>query len=129
MLRKKSEKCIAFLVPSLHRKLALFRVPYALRAIFIPSLRFGTGYASPYNPCHCLKLKNSKLNLIKSMFQTSRIFTEEMREVFKHDKRFIQLGMKQSCSARGVCWDTASMESANGVLKTECLYKVCKIKV
>ncbi|MCI6188196.1 MAG: hypothetical protein MR739_13665 [Spirochaetia bacterium] len=30
---------------------------------FIPSLRFGTGYASPYNPCHCLKLKNSKLNL------------------------------------------------------------------
>ena len=98
------------------RKLALFRVPYALRATFIPSLRFGTGYASTYNPCHCLKLKNSKLNLIKSMFQTSRIFTEEMREIFKHDKRFIQLGMKQSCSARGVCWDTASMESANGVL-------------
>ena len=31
---------------------------------FIPSLRFGTGYASPYNPCHCLKLKNSKLNLV-----------------------------------------------------------------
>ena len=30
--------------------------------------------------------------------------------------------MKQSCSARGFCWDTASMESANGVLKTECLY-------
>ncbi|MCI6186497.1 MAG: hypothetical protein MR739_04885, partial [Spirochaetia bacterium] len=42
----------------------LFRVPYALRATFIPSLRFGTGYASPYNPCHCLKLKNSKLNLL-----------------------------------------------------------------
>ncbi|MDD7611946.1 MAG: hypothetical protein PUJ82_13645 [Spirochaetales bacterium] len=35
-----------------------------LRYRFIPSLRFGTGYASPYNPCHCLKLKNSKLNLI-----------------------------------------------------------------
>ena len=34
------------------------------RCRFIPSLRFGTGYASPYNPCHCLKLKNSKLNLI-----------------------------------------------------------------
>ncbi|MCI6186319.1 MAG: hypothetical protein MR739_03980 [Spirochaetia bacterium] len=47
----------------MHCKLALFRVPYALRATFIPSLRFGTGYASPYNPCHCLKLKNSKLNL------------------------------------------------------------------
>ncbi|MCI6186056.1 MAG: hypothetical protein MR739_02625 [Spirochaetia bacterium] len=40
-------------------KIRLFRVPYALRATFIPSLRFGTGYASPYNPCHCLKLKNS----------------------------------------------------------------------
>ncbi|MCI6186669.1 MAG: hypothetical protein MR739_05785, partial [Spirochaetia bacterium] len=48
----------------LHCKLALFRVTYALRATFIPSLRFGTGYASPYNPCHCLKLKNSKLNLL-----------------------------------------------------------------
>ncbi|MCI6187715.1 MAG: hypothetical protein MR739_11220, partial [Spirochaetia bacterium] len=35
---------------------------------FIPSLRFGTGYASPYNPCHCLKLKNSKLNLIHNIF-------------------------------------------------------------
>ena len=30
---------------------------------FIPSLRFGTGYASPYNPCHCLKLKNSRLKI------------------------------------------------------------------
>ncbi|MCI6185580.1 MAG: hypothetical protein MR739_00210, partial [Spirochaetia bacterium] len=37
-----------------------------LRYRFIPSLRFGTGYASPYNPCHSLKLKNSKLNLIKT---------------------------------------------------------------
>ena len=64
LLRKKSEKCKAFLDPSLHCKLALFRVPYALRATFIPSLRFGTGCASPYNPCHCLKLKNSKLNLV-----------------------------------------------------------------
>ena len=33
-----------------------------LRYRFIPSLRFGTGFASPYNPCHGLKLKNSKLN-------------------------------------------------------------------
>ncbi|MCI6186024.1 MAG: hypothetical protein MR739_02460 [Spirochaetia bacterium] len=24
----------------------------------IPSLRFGTGFASPYNPCHGLKLQN-----------------------------------------------------------------------
>ena len=66
LLRKKSEKCYAFLDPSLHCKLALFRVPYALRATFIPSLRFGTGFASPYNPCHFLKLKNSKLNLNSS---------------------------------------------------------------
>ncbi|MCI6186134.1 MAG: hypothetical protein MR739_03025, partial [Spirochaetia bacterium] len=54
-------------------KLALFRVPYALRATFIPSLRFGTGYASPYNPCHCLKLKNSKLNLLTLFRQNSAI--------------------------------------------------------
>ncbi|MCI6186714.1 MAG: hypothetical protein MR739_06020 [Spirochaetia bacterium] len=54
MLRKKCEKCYAFLVPSLHCKLALSRVTYALRATFIPSLRFGTGFASPYNPCHGL---------------------------------------------------------------------------
>ncbi|MCI6188077.1 MAG: hypothetical protein MR739_13065 [Spirochaetia bacterium] len=25
-----------------------------LRYRFIPSLRFGTGFASPYNPCHVL---------------------------------------------------------------------------
>ena len=40
---------------------------------FIPSLRFGTGYASPYNPCHGLKLKNSKLNQI---FYSIRANTE-----------------------------------------------------
>ena len=28
-----------------------------LRYRFIPSLRFGTGFASPYNPCHGLKSK------------------------------------------------------------------------
>ena len=37
-----------------------------LRTHFVvPSfLRFGTGYASPYNPCHGLYIKYSKLNLI-----------------------------------------------------------------
>lgn len=46
------------------------------------------------------------------------------------------LGVKQSCSYRGECWDNAAMESFNGILKTECLYsrytkkdfKECKIK-
>ena len=33
------------------RKTRLSRVPYALRATYIPSLRFGTGFASPSNPC------------------------------------------------------------------------------
>ena len=37
------------------------------RCRFIPSLRFGTGYASPYNPCHCLKLKNSNFGLINNV--------------------------------------------------------------
>ena len=45
-------------------------------------------------------------------------------EVKKLSKKAIarKFGMKQSCSARGVCWDNAAMESANGVIKTECLY-------
>ena len=37
-------------------------------------------------------------------------------------EKIMALEMRQSCSARGVCWDNAAMESANGVLKTECLY-------
>ena len=40
----------------------------------------------------------------------------------KFKEKIKSLGMKQSCSARGVCWDNAAMESANGVVKTECLY-------
>ena len=28
---------------------------------FMPSRRFGTGYASPYNPCHCLKIKKLEI--------------------------------------------------------------------
>ncbi|MCI6188150.1 MAG: hypothetical protein MR739_13435 [Spirochaetia bacterium] len=32
----------------MHSKLALFRVPYALRATYIPSLRFGTGLRQPF---------------------------------------------------------------------------------
>ena len=40
----------------------------------------------------------------------------------KFKEKIKALGMKQSCSARGVCWDNAAMESANGVIKTECLY-------
>ncbi|MDY5918231.1 MAG: hypothetical protein SPJ55_07470, partial [Treponema sp.] len=31
-----------------------------LRYRFIPSLRFGTGYASPYNPCH-FKIKKLEI--------------------------------------------------------------------
>ena len=59
----------------------LFRVTYALRATFIPSLRFGTGYASPYNPCHSLKLKNSKLNLnVNNIFKERFIRLMTMKE-------------------------------------------------
>ena len=36
--------------------------------------------------------------------------------------KLLELGMIQSCSARGECWDNAAMESANGIIKTECLY-------
>ncbi|MCI6186868.1 MAG: hypothetical protein MR739_06800 [Spirochaetia bacterium] len=89
MLCKKSENCIAFLVPSLHCKLALFKVPYALRSTFIPSLRFGTGYASPYNPCHCLKLKNSKLNLLIILHICHvKIFVKTNEELSIHSHKY-----------------------------------------
>lgn len=47
----------------------------------------------------------------------------------------ISLGIRQSCSAVGECWDNAAMESFNSILKTETLYnkfgkkdfKECKI--
>ena len=40
------------------------------------------------------------------------------------------LGIKQSCSARGNCWDNAAMERVNAIIKTECLYnKFGKTKV
>ena len=40
-----------------------------LRYRFIPSLRFGTGYASPYNPCHGLKLKKIEIEPINKKLQ------------------------------------------------------------
>ena len=54
---------------------------------FIPSLRFGTGYASPYNPCHCLKLKNSKLNLINILGIKKTSFELQYRPGQTHYKQ------------------------------------------
>lgn len=44
------------------------------------------------------------------------------------DYRFTlkELGIIQSCSRKGQCWDNAPMESFNGVLKSEALY--CRFK-
>lgn len=61
----------------------------------------------------------AKRNLEGAVFHTdqgSTYLSPKFKEKIK------ALGMKQSCSARGVCWDNAAMESANGVIKTECLY-------
>lgn len=58
-------------------------------------------------------------NLDEAVFHTdqgSTYLSPKFKEKIK------SLGMIQSCSARGVCWDNASMESANGIIKTECLY-------
>jgi len=41
---------------------------------------------------------------------------------FEYQERLLDLGVLQSCSLRGCCWDNASMESCNGILKTEALY-------
>ncbi|MCI6186252.1 MAG: hypothetical protein MR739_03635 [Spirochaetia bacterium] len=35
------------------------------QSAFIPSLRFGTGFASPYNPCHGLKSKTWNFTCLK----------------------------------------------------------------
>ena len=60
-----------------------------LRYRFIPSLRFGTGYASPYNPCHCLKLKNSKLNLlIILLICYEKIFVKSNEELSIHSHKY-----------------------------------------
>ncbi|MDD7610222.1 MAG: hypothetical protein PUJ82_04855, partial [Spirochaetales bacterium] len=91
----------------LHRKLALFRVPYALRATFIPSLRFGTGYASPYNPCHCLKLKNSKLNLLqkKNGIVAGTIVRDfgNFSKSFECDRNWWQICNFQTSRKNGFC--------------------------
>lgn len=52
------------------------------------------------------------------------IHTDQGSTYLSHDFRnkVLELGMIQSCSARGECWDNAAMESVNGIIKTECLY-------
>lgn len=52
------------------------------------------------------------------------IHTDQGSSYLSHDFRnkVLELGMIQSCSARGECWDNAAMESVNGIIKTECLY-------
>ena len=61
----------------------------------------------------------TKRNLEGAVFHTDQGTTYLS---LKFKEKIMLLGMKQSCSARGVCWDNAAMESANGVIKTECLY-------
>lgn len=54
---------------------------------------------------------------------------------YEYRDYLISLGIRQSCSAVGECWDNAAMESFNSILKTESLYnkfgkkdfKECKI--
>ena len=57
LLRQKSEKCIAFSRPEFALQTRAFS-GFRRQSASIPSLRFGTGFASPYNPCHVLKLQN-----------------------------------------------------------------------
>lgn len=66
-----------------------------------------------------LDLLAAERNLKGAIFHTDQGSTY-LSPKFKEKIKFF--GMIQSCSARGVCWDNASMESANGVIKTECLY-------
>jgi transposase InsO family protein len=66
-----------------------------------------------------LDLLAAERNLEGAIFHTdqgSTYLSPRFKEKIK------EVGMTQSCSARGICWDNAAMESANGILKTECLY-------
>ena len=73
-----------------------------------------------------LDLLAAERNLKGAIFHTDQGSTY-LSPKFKGKIKFF--GMIQSCSARGVCWDNAAMESANGVIKTECLYnKFGKLK-
>ena len=66
-----------------------------------------------------LELLSAERNLEGAVFHTdqgSTYLSPRFKEKIK------EAGMIQSCSARGICWDNAAMESANGILKTECLY-------
>ena len=66
-----------------------------------------------------LDLLAAERNLKGAIFHTDQGSTY-LSPKFKEKIKFYE--MIQSCSARGVCWDNASMESANGIIKTECLY-------
>ena len=77
-----------------------------------------------------LLLKTAKLNnVIIHSDQGSSYTSYDYRDFLK------SVGVRQSCSAVGECWDNAAMESFNGILKTECFYsrfgkknfKECKI--
>lgn len=66
-----------------------------------------------------LELLSAERNLEGAVFHTdqgSTYLSPRFKEKIK------EAGMIQSCSARGICWDNAAMESANEILKTECLY-------
>ena len=66
------------------------------------------------------------LNILASKrdLRGATIHTDQGSTYLSHDFRnkVVELGMIQSCSARGECWDNAAMESVNGIIKTECLY-------
>ena len=70
-------------VMSLRRKLGLCRVCYS----DIPSLRFGTGFASPYNLWHGLLLKYSKLKINKKIIHVNFIRNIDERLIYPGHKK------------------------------------------
>ena len=42
---------------------------------------------------------------------------KESEKELQRKIKYLELGMIQSCSASGECWDNAAMESVNGIIR------------
>ena len=99
MLRKKSEKCIAFLVPSLHCKLALFGVPLSLQPL--PSLR--SVQWPPLVPLLSLplfKIKKLEIEPIIYLFCSRDIDQKKIDLLFIDEKDIIPIEIKKEIAPK-----------------------------
>ena len=95
-LRKKSEKCYAFLVPSLHCKLALFRVPLSLQPL--PSLR--SVQWPPLVPLLSLPREKLEIEPIIYLFCSRDIDQKKIDLLFIDEKGIIPIEIKEEIAPK-----------------------------